>query len=220
MKNSLAMIEPSDTYYCNLNIEENRPVQHVHPVEDIEKMEFSFHECLAQLLQYLDSNELLPLVENVDAIDVNSKEFQERMISLQNHWIKQKYILRTCFKGYAFHRFETFDFDRQSLDYLQNIGIYRLIKTINTVNPVVSQHKLMDIIGEIESKLNDLYHSRRLTQEQYDQMRIHRSKVELNHLLFIYDKVSLIVHIEISSNSFLFFLVISTLRSLYFHSHK
>lgn len=186
----------SSDIYSNLETYEQQHNSYFHHVDNVEKIEFSYNECVAQLLQYLNRNDIIPFVKTIDSIDVNNKEFKEKIISLQNHWMKEKYCLRACFKGYAYYRLQTFDFDRYSSDYIQNIGIYRFLNTINMMNPIVSRQKLADIVEDINIKLNELFHSRCLTQQQYKQMRIDHTKVELNHLLFMYDKASLLIFLD------------------------
>ena len=68
---------------------------------------------------------------------------------------------------------------------------------IHLGRPLLCQEYLLKVIEQVQTTVNDLFCSHDITQRQYDQIRINRSEVELNYLVFVLDtkKVGFYFHL-------------------------
>ena len=153
-----------------------------------ENDEYKFDQNVSQLLQYIDWNVPSEIFDNIDSADrTSNNDFKQWILSKRYQLNNKHCVLRSSYKGYALHAFRTSVFERQPLEYVQQMHIYKIIGKINTSRPLLSQEYLLKVIKQVQTTVDDLFCSHGITQRQYDQMCISRSEVELNYLVFVLD---------------------------------
>ncbi|CAF1390223.1 unnamed protein product [Rotaria sordida] len=153
--------------------------------DDDDKNELSFTQEICQLLQYLDLNGFSQLIDYMDSNDQIDEHLKQGISHLQDHFMKENYVLRTSYKGYSLHIFPSNDFELLCSEYIELTGIYKCIqKNLTTMKLIEYDEFLLTIVKQVETKLDDLFYSNCITQRQYDQMRISHAEVELSYLVF------------------------------------
>ena len=149
---------------------------------------YKFDQNVSQTLQYIDWNVPSEIFDNIDSIDpISNNDFKQWILFKRYQLNNKHYVLRSSYKGYALHPFRSSVFERQSLEYIQQIHIYKFIGKINPSRPLLCQEYLLKVIEQVQTTVDDLFCSHGITQRQYDQIRINRSEVELNYLVFVLD---------------------------------
>ncbi|CAF4755972.1 unnamed protein product, partial [Rotaria sp. Silwood2] len=148
------------------------------------KNEFSFDQEKCQLLQYVDLNGFSELIDHMDSTDQINEHLKQGISHIRDYFMKENYVLRTSYKGYSLHIFPLNDFELLCSDYMKSTDIYQFIQNMDTIELIEHDKFLLNIVKQIQTKLDDLFCSNCITQRQYDQMRISHSEVELNYLIF------------------------------------
>ena len=126
------------------------------------------------------------IIDNIDSIEqMSSDELKQWILSKRYQLNNGPYVLRLSYKGYALHKFRISVFERKSLEYVQQMDIYTLIGKINTSKPRLCQEHFLKVLKQVQTTIDDLFCAHCITQQQYDQMRISRSEVELHYLVFV-----------------------------------
>lgn len=157
--------------------------------------ELSYHHRVPSILDELDWKDITEFIHDMDAKPgMNLLERQlprmhkHTILSMRRKLTQKKHIMRASYKGYSFHTYAAEEFQEKSSNYIKNTGIYTCIGGVDPKNPEVSQKCLMNIVQQVDTTLQDLLHSKSISDRQYVLMHPKRSIVRLNYLHFVPDR--------------------------------
>ncbi|CAF2830114.1 unnamed protein product [Rotaria sp. Silwood2] len=153
--------------------------------------ELSHHHLEPQCLKNVDWNDLNDFICSMNEEHVDEDEHKHiriekgRLLLLRSKLMEDNMILRATYKGTGFHLCPVDIFQQKSSDFMLRTGAYSLIQELNVENQNMSQECLANIVNRVETTLNDLLHSKSITNIQYANMNTNRLLVRLNYLYFV-----------------------------------
>jgi hypothetical protein len=163
--------------------------------DDDDDNELSYHHRVPSILDELDWNDITELIDGMDAKPGMSllerqlaRMHKNTILSMRRQLTQKKHVMRASYKGYSFHTYAAKEFEEKSSNYIKNTGIYTCIDEVDPKNPEVSQRCLMNIVQQVDTTLQDLLHSKSISDRQYVLMHPKRSIVRLNYLHFVPDR--------------------------------
>ena len=77
-------------------------------------------------------------------------------------------------------------FQKKVSEFMTQASYYSFVcKFSRYHHPYTSQERLVDIVKTVETTLDDLFHSKSITEAQYKMMKIDRTLVRMNYLYFV-----------------------------------
>jgi hypothetical protein len=175
--------------------------------DDNDDDEITRHHYESPNLKDLDWWKVPYYINEMDQIPTNRYERQKashdkhELLSIRRHLGINNLILRPAYKGTGYHLYSASDFQRKVSQFMTRTDVYSLVYKVSRSYPDSSQKCLANIVDRIETTLNNLFHSKCITEAQYMKMNINRSMVRMHYLYFVADtyKVCLLLHSSSSS---------------------
>ena len=162
---------------------------------DDDDHELSYHHRVPSILDELDWNDITEVMDGMDAKPGMSllerqlaRMHKHTILSMRRQLTEKKQVMRASYKGYSFHTYPRKEFEEKSSNYIKNTGIYTCIDEVDPKNPEASQRCLMNIVQQVDTTLQNLLHSKSISDRQYVLMHPKRSIVRLNYLHFVPDR--------------------------------
>ncbi|CAF4974343.1 unnamed protein product [Rotaria socialis] len=142
-----------------------------------------------------------------------TRETKEQILNIKSRLAQENCILIPLYKNNGFHLCKNNEYQQKASDFMTKTGIYSL--TNKLVDPYTDASKkcLADVVDQVQTTLDNLLHSQRLTKQQHSRMSINRSSVRLNYPYFTVDtrNISNILHLFI----FMIYLILLVLQEEY-----
>jgi len=139
-------------------------------------------------------------INDMDQIPTNRYERQQashakdELLSIRRHLGIHNLILRPAYKGTGYHLYSASDFQQKVSQFMTRTDIYSLVYKLSRSYPNSSQKCLANIVDRVETILNNLFHSKCITEAQYMKMNINRSMVRMHYLYFVADTYKVCLH--------------------------
>jgi hypothetical protein len=135
---------------------------------------------------------------------------KQKLLSIRRYLADNNLILRPAYKGTGYHLYSAGDFERKVTRFMAQTNVYSLVNKISRSYPYTSQKCLADIVNRVETTLNNLFHSKCITEVQYKKMNISRSTVRMHYLYFIADtyKVRFLLSLSLMEKDFNVYIII------------
>jgi hypothetical protein len=154
--------------------------------------ELSFHHQVSSVFRDRDWNELTELIDRMDAGPMSeqarqvAQQHKQTVLSKRRQLVNENLVMRASYKDHSFHMYPASEFEQKSSAYLQQKSeTYRLVQTIDAINPVASQHCLADTVRRVETTLKELLCCKLITDPHYLVMHPNRMQVQMNYLYFV-----------------------------------
>ncbi|CAF3783161.1 unnamed protein product [Rotaria sp. Silwood1] len=113
--------------------------------------------------------------------------YQEKLLEIRQQLINENLILRPIYKDIGYHLKSINTFQNKVNQFMNETNSYSSVFKLSRNSPTVSQNRLADIVERVETTLNNLLHSKSITETQYMAMKINRSKLLMHYLYFVSD---------------------------------
>ncbi|CAF1245622.1 unnamed protein product [Rotaria sordida] len=111
--------------------------------------------------------------------------YKEKLLKIRKELIDQELILRPVYKYIGYHLESIHTFYNKANQFLNQTSSYSLMFKFSRSHPTATQNRLANIVERVETILNNLLHSKSITDAQYMAMKINRSSVRMNYLYFV-----------------------------------
>ncbi|CAF4758964.1 unnamed protein product, partial [Rotaria sp. Silwood2] len=116
-----------------------------------------------------------------------ARQNKEKLQAIRRDLAEKNLILRPSYQGNGFHLYTINEFQQKVSNFMTQTDIYSFIKKLTYPNWDASQQYLATIVDQVETTLDNLFHSQQISKVQHWRMRIHRSFVRMNYLYFVAD---------------------------------
>jgi hypothetical protein len=162
---------------------------------DDDDNELSHHHRVPSIIDDIDWNDMTKIISAMDSepgmssVDLRkAQNAKKSVLSLRRKFIKENLIARAPYKGDRFYICSKTEFQRKAATFIEETGTYNFINEVSPTDPKVSQECLKKIMKQINTTLDDLLHSKSITDQQYILMHPKRSNlIRLNYLHFVPD---------------------------------
>ncbi|CAF5222662.1 unnamed protein product, partial [Rotaria magnacalcarata] len=116
-----------------------------------------------------------------------ARETKEQILNIKSRLAQENCILRPLHKNNGFHLCKNNEYQQKVSDFMTKTSIYSLINKLIDPYTDASKKCLAAVVDQVQTTLDSLLHSQRLTKQQHSRMSINRSSVRLNYLYFTVD---------------------------------
>ncbi|CAF2979247.1 unnamed protein product [Rotaria socialis] len=116
-----------------------------------------------------------------------ARETKEQILNIKSRLAQENCILRPLYKNNGFHLCKNNEYQQKVSDFMTKTSIYSLINKLIDPYTDASKKCLADVVDQVQTTLDNLLHSQRLTKQKHSRMSINRSSVRLNYLYFTVD---------------------------------
>ncbi|CAF1342751.1 unnamed protein product [Rotaria sordida] len=113
--------------------------------------------------------------------------YQGKIQQIRQQLRDENLILRPIYKDIGYHVESSNNFYNKVNQFMKQTSSYSLVFKVSRSCPTASQNRLANIVERVETTLNNLLHSKSITETQYMAMKIDRSTVRMNYLYFVSD---------------------------------
>jgi hypothetical protein len=111
--------------------------------------------------------------------------YKEKIRSIRRQLADDNLILRPIYKGIGYHLDSIHIFQRKVSEFIAQTSCYSFVSNLSRFYSHPSHHRLADIVEQVETTLDNLFHSKSITETQYKMMKIDRTLVRMNYLYFV-----------------------------------
>lgn len=111
--------------------------------------------------------------------------YKEKLRSIRRQLAIDKLILRPIYKDVGYHLDSMHTFQKKVSEFMVQASYYSFVCKLSRFHPYDSQTRLVDIVQTVETTLDNLFHSKSITEAQYKMMKIDRTLVRMNYLYFV-----------------------------------
>jgi hypothetical protein len=163
-------------------IPDNPQLANVRMGQELEKVERKIRHVFTQHGWALPQTRLQKFKDNLVNILTECQEkyppgSQLRRISqLRKRLETSSTVIRKTDKSKVFHLGTTDDYRRKTQAYMEKTKAYRDLGTINPLEPLVDKTNIF---------LHDLWQRKKISQKQYEKLKVNKDEAELAHLYFL-----------------------------------
>ncbi|CAF4797632.1 unnamed protein product [Rotaria sp. Silwood2] len=161
--------------------------------EDENDGHVSDHHRETPIFQNLDWCDVPDFISSMEQGSMNrydrekARQNKEKLQAIRRDLAEKNLILRPSYQGNGFHLYTINEFQQKVSNFMTQTDIYSFIKKLTYPNWDASQQYLATIVDQVETTLDNLFHSQQISKVQHWRMRIHRSFVRMNYLYFVAD---------------------------------
>ena len=112
--------------------------------------------------------------------------YKEKIRSIRRRLADDHLILRPIYKDIGYHLDSIHTFDKKVSEFMAQASCYySFVYKLSRSHSHGSQSRLVDIVQTVETTLDNLFHSKSITEAQYKMMKIDRTLVRMNYLYFV-----------------------------------
>ena len=111
--------------------------------------------------------------------------YKEKIRSIRRQLANDNLILRPIYKDIGYHWDSIHTFQNKVSEFMTQASYYSFVCKLSRYHPYTSQERLVNIVKTIETTLDNLFHSKSITEAQYKMMKIDRTLVRMNYLYFV-----------------------------------
>ncbi|CAF4303229.1 unnamed protein product, partial [Rotaria sordida] len=113
--------------------------------------------------------------------------YQNKLQQIRQQLRNENLILRPIYKDIGYHVESSDDFYNKVNEFMNQTSSYSFVFKLSRSYPTASQNRLVKIVERVETTLNNLLHSKSITEAQHMTMKIDRSTVRMHYLNFVSD---------------------------------
>ncbi|CAF3931569.1 unnamed protein product [Rotaria sp. Silwood2] len=161
--------------------------------EDENDGHVSDHHRETPIFQNLDCCDVPDFISSMEEGSMNrydrekARQNKEKFQAIRRDLVEKNLILRPSYQGNGFHLYTINEFQQKVSHFMTQTDIYSFIKKLTYPNGDASQQYLATIVDQVETTLDNLFHSQQISKVQHWRMRINRSFVRMNYLYFVAD---------------------------------
>ncbi len=111
--------------------------------------------------------------------------YKDKIRSIRRRLANDNLILRPIYKDIGYHLDSIHTFQTKVSEFMAQASCYSFVCKLSRSYPYGSQTRLAEIVKTVETTLDNLFHSKSITEAQYKMMKIDRTLVRMNYLYFV-----------------------------------
>ncbi|CAF4296692.1 unnamed protein product, partial [Adineta steineri] len=159
--------------------------------DDDDDKEITYHHKESSNFKNLDWHQVPFSTSDITWYSMNRharrefSDYREKIRSIRRQLAIHNLILRPIYKGIGYYLDSINIFQKKTCKFMTQTNCYSFLFKLSRSYPHASQNRLANIVDRVETTLNNLFHSKSITETQYNLMKINRTSVRMNYLYFV-----------------------------------